>query len=212
MKLRLVAIAVAAVLSAQAHAALVNVDLSGATTGTLIGGVGADFSQVLGGLSVSGISVTGTVTAPLSLTAAGSITVASFNPGVSATSNSLLSQPGNGAPLAMLLDMAADSLAWTMGFGNGGSVTADFYSAAGALVGTQTFGGLSGYSLFSVSGIGTFQAVQFRDNNDASGLRFQNFSYNSVVAQVPEPTTTALLAVALLAAGLAGRARRQTRV
>ncbi len=211
MKFRLVALAAAALFSAQVHAAVVNVDLSGASGGTLINGVGADFSQVLGGLSVIGISVTGTVTAPLSLTAAGTIQVGAFNPVVSPAGNSLLSQPGNAAPLAMLLDSAADSLAWTMGFGNGGSVTADFYSATGALVGSQVFSGLAGYNVFSVSGLGTFDAVQFRDNNDGAGLRFMNFSYNSVVTGVPEPATPALLAVALLAAGLVSRLRQQPR-
>lgn len=185
-------------------AATVNIDLSGATTGALINGVGGDFSQIFTGQTVAGSGVTGSPTGPLSLAGAGSITVAFFDPGVSAASNSLLSQPGNAAPLSLLLDSDADSLAFTAGFFNGGSVTADFFSGAGALVGSRVFSPGSDYHLISVSGLGVFRGITFRNNDDDSGLRFQNFSYNSVNA-VPEPAGWALM---ILGFGLAGAAVR----
>ena len=198
MKTALTAIAVAcSAWALPGQAAIVDIDLSGASTGAVVTGTGGSFAQTFAGQSVSGIGITGSPTNPLTLQAAGSITVAFFDPGVSPASNSLLSQPDNAAPLSVLLDSNADSFSWTMGFGNGGSVTADFFSNSGALVHTQTFSGLTGYATFSVSALPTFHGITFRDNDDAAGLRFQNMSYNAV--PVPEPATWATLM-----AGLAG--------
>ena len=93
-------------------------------------------------------------------------------------------------------------------------MTGDFYSASGALVGSQVFSAVSGYNVLSASGLGTFRGVQFRDNNDDAGLRFQNFSYNSVTAQggVPEPATWAMMVIGFGAVGLAARRRDKVRV
>ncbi|MBV7256547.1 PEP-CTERM sorting domain-containing protein [Pacificimonas sp. WHA3] len=127
---------------------------------------------------------------------------------MSAASNSLLPQPGNNAPLAMLLDDDADALTLTMGSSSSGTITIDFYSDLGVLQSSVTQALVpSGYEVYTYSGLGTFRGVAFRDNTDASGLRFMNFSYNSVDAgPVPAPGALGLLGLGLLV--MAGRARR----
>jgi len=180
-----------------AFGSIVSIDLSGAVTGSLISGVGGSFAQSFAGQTVSGASILGAPTNPLTLSPSGSITVEFWNPGVSPASNSLLSQPGNAAPLSLLLGGNADSLSWTMGFGNGGSVTADLFALDGSLINSVTFGGLTGYAVYSISGLGTFAGVTFRDDTDPAGLRFMNFSYNSV-GTAPEPGSLALLALGLI--------------
>ena len=196
-------------LALPAKAANVSIDLSGAVTGAVVTGVGASFAQTFAGQTVSGIGIVGSPTNPLTLQAAGSITVAFFNPGVSPASNSLLSQPGNAAPLSILLGSDADSFNWTMGFGNGGGVTADFFADNGTLVFSQTFGSLNGYANFGVAGLPTFHGITFRDNDDPGGVRFQNMSYNSVAGAVPEPSTWAMMALGLGVAGSIGARRRK---
>ena len=209
MKNLITAVAIAcSALTLPAAAANVNINLAGAATGTIVTGVGASFAQRFAGQTVAGIGITGSPTNPLTLQAAGQIDVVFFDPGVSAASNSLLSQPGNAAPLSILLGSDANSFNWTMGFGNDGSVTADFFNLAGALVFSQTFAGLSGYASIVLVGVPTYRGITFKDNNDPAGLRFQNMSYNSV-AGVPEPSTWAMMAAGLAVAG-ALSARRRT--
>lgn len=193
-----------------ASAAIVNIDLSGAVSGTSIVGSGGSFAQTFAGQTVAGdgISITGSPSGPLTLAPSGNITVDSWSPGVSATSNSLLPQPGFTAPLSLLLDSWADSLTWTMGFGNGGSITVDLFGSSGNLVNTTSFSSLSGYSIFNISGLGNFAGLTFRSNTDPAGLRFQNFSYNSV-SSVPEPETYAMLLVGLGLIGFMARRRRE---
>lgn len=202
MKLLLNTLTLAASLAAlPATAATVNIDLSGSVTGTTINGVGADFAQTFVGQTVSGTGVTGSPTGPLTLQPAGSITVDFFNPGVSPASNSLLSQPGNAAPLSVLLDSLANSFNWTMGSAIAGStVLASLFDDNGALVASQSIVMQSGYALYSFSGLGNFRGITFSNNNDPSGVRFMNMSYNSVTAAVPEPASLALVALGLIAA------------
>lgn len=202
LSVKLAIFASAVALAAPAHAATVSVDLSGATTGTLITGVGASFAQ-------------GFAAGPLALAPSGSITVAFWNPGVSPGSNSLLSQPGNAANLAMLLDggVLANSLTFTAGSWGGGSVTATGYDLAGNVTGSTAFSNPSGYSVFNLTGIGNFAGVLFSNNTDPAGLRFQNFSYETVAnGAVPEPATWALLVVGFGLVGAAMRRRQKLTV
>ena len=204
--LGLVAVALLAVGPA-ALAANVNVNLSGATTGTLIIAPGASFAQTFAGQSVSGTGITGSPTSPLALQAAGSILVDFWDPGVSTASNSLLSQPGNAAPLSILLSSNADSFGWTMGSSDAGSsIVADFFDASGALVGSQTVFMGVGYNNYLLSGLSVFRGLTFRNNNDGAGVRFQNMFYNSVSSSsVPEPGTVALLGLGLAGLGMSRR-------
>ncbi len=198
------ALAASVVLSSAATAAIVNVDMSGAVSGTTVTGVGASFASAFTGQSVSGNDLTGTPSGPLSLQPINSLSIAFFDPGVSAASNSILAFT---QPLAILLDSDADSFALTMGFWNGGAVTASFYAADGSLLGTDSVSGLNGYQISSFSGFGSFRGVAFDQNTDTNGVRYMNFSYNSVQATVPTPNTLALVGLALL--GLAA-VRRST--
>tara|TARA_R110001583_G_scaffold171120_4_gene324641 strand:- start:3610 stop:4257 length:648 start_codon:yes stop_codon:yes gene_type:complete len=184
------------------HAALVNIDLSGASTSTLINATGASFSQTFTGQSVSGIGITGTPTGPLSLTASGSLTVASFDPGCTGCNlgNSIIPQPSNTAPLAILLDSNADSFSWVMGSAvAGSSITIDLFSGDGSLVNSFLQATINNYNKYSISGLGTFAGLTFRNNNDPAGLRFMDMSYNSVsVNEVPLPAAAFLFAPALI--------------
>ena len=82
------------------------------------------------------------------------------------------------------------------------------FGASGNLVNTLLFTGLSGYSNFSISGAGIFSGVTFTNNTDPAGLRFQNFSYNTVVSPVPEPQTYAMLLVGLGLIGFMARSKK----
>jgi hypothetical protein len=200
MKIRILPSLVAVLFAGSSLAHAVNVDLSGAVTGTVINAPGASFAQTFAGQTVVGTGLSGTPTGPLSLLASGSLTVANFDPVVSAASNSILPQPGNSAPLAVLLDQDADSIGWTMGSAQPpSSVKIDFFSASGTLVNSVTQALSSGYNVYNFSGLGTFKGLSIYDNNDPAGLRFQNFTYNAVGdGRVPDSgSSLALLGVGL---------------
>lgn len=191
-----------------ASAAIVNIDLSGASTGSSITAVGGSFAQTFNGQTVAGIGISGTPSNPLMLAPSGSISVSFWDPGVSAASNSLLPQPENSAPLSLLLDSAANSITWTMGSASGGSIDVDLFGLNGALVNHASFNPLNnGYSVYSISGLGTFNGLTFKNDTDSSGLRFMNFSYNAV--PVPEPEMYAQLLGGLGLLGFVGRRRKQ---
>ncbi|MFM5915891.1 MAG: PEPxxWA-CTERM sorting domain-containing protein [Chakrabartia godavariana] len=199
-------------LSVSAQASTVNIDLSGASTGTLITAPGGSFSQTFAGQTVAGAGITGSPTGPLSLAAAGTISVAFWNPVVSPAGNSLLSQPGNSAPLSILFDTLADSLTFTMGSSDAGStIKVHAFGANGALLGSTQVTMLNGYNVYNLSGLGNFKGLTFFDNNDPAGVRFMNFAYNSVAGGgVPEPAAWAMM---LAGFGIAGAAmRRRTRL
>jgi hypothetical protein len=192
-----------------AFAAHVDVDLSGATSGTLIDGIGASFAETFAGQTVTGGSgISGSPTNPLTLSPSGTLDVQAWDPGVSPASNSLLPEPDNQGPLSVLLGSDANSIAFTSGSADGGdSLSVDFFNATGALVSSQTLSLLSGYNVYSFSGVGTFRGLTISNDLDESGLRFQNFSYNSVTGSSPEPSTWAMLVLGFAGIGLAALRR-----
>jgi hypothetical protein len=182
-------------------AATVNVDLSGATTGTSITAPGASFAQTFAGQTVVGTGITGTPSSPLALQPAGSLEVAFWDPGVSPASNSILPQPNNQAPLSILFDSDADSLTFTAGSADGGDpLSLRFFDSNGTLVNSLAPVLVSGYSVYSFAGLPSFRGLTIFDDNDGSGLRFQNISYNATTAATPEPGY--LSAVGLMLIGL----------
>lgn len=193
------------VLALPAHAALVSVDLSGATTGTYISGIGASFATAFQGQAYNNLyNLSGSPSSPLTLQAHRTLDIAYWS-----VSNSILPEPDNQGPLSMLLGSSADSITWTMGSASPpSSVTIDFFAANGSLVHHTVQGLISGYNVYSFSGFGTFAGLSIYDDNDSAGLRFQNFSYNSVPS-VPLPSALLLLGPGL--AGLAAIKRRFTK-
>ena len=190
-----------------AFSATVNVNLSGASTGTLIDADGASFAQTFAGQTVAGTGLTGSPINPLTLAPSGTIEVAFFSPGVSPASNSLLSQPGNSAPLAILLDSLASSITFTAGSADGGnSISVNFYDASGAVTGSTSVVLNSSYSIYTI-GIGTFAGLSIFDNNDGAGLRFMNFSYETQTGAVPEPSTWAMIILGFAGLGFMGYRR-----
>ena len=179
-------------------AATVDVDLSGATTGTLITAPGASFAQTFVGQTVAGTGISGVPSSPLALQPAGTLEVAFWDPGVSPASNSILPQPGNQAPLAILLDSNADTITFTSGSADGGDpLSLDFFDANGNLVGSRTPVLNAGYSVYSFSGLPSFRGVTIFNDNDAAGLRFQNISYDTATS-TPEPAYLPLVGLLLL--------------
>jgi hypothetical protein len=215
--MRILSTATAAALltvTSPALAAIVIIDLSAATTGTTVTGVNATFAQTFAGQTVVGTGISGTPTNPLTLAPAGTITVSFFNPGVSAASNSLLSQPGNAAPLSVLLGSLADSFTFTMGSAEPPSIVrVRAFAADGSLTGSTTINMLNGYNVYSLSGLGNFKGLTFFDNDDANGVRFQNMSYNSVaVGAIPEAATWAMMLAGFGIVGAAMRRRQRVSV
>lgn len=196
--LKVLALAIAASTITGVAAFATSIDLSGASTSTLINAPGGSFAQRFNGQTVSGQALTGSPSNPLSLQAAGTLQVAFFN-----GANTILPQPGNQAPLAILLDNLADSISWTMGFGNPpSSVTIDFFATDGSLVHTLEQSILDGYNSYSYSGFGAFAGLAISNNDDPAGLRYYNFEYSPamVVDPVPDAGSTSVL----LGAGLLG--------
>ncbi len=189
-------------------AAVVNVDLSGAVTGTSITATGASFAQTFAGQTVLGTGISGAPTSPLALQPAGTLQVDFWNPGVSAASNSILSQPDNQGPLSILLDSNADSITFTTGSADGGDpLSLDFFDSNGALVASRTPILNSGYFVYNFSGLPVFRGLTIFDDNDLAGLRFQNISYDAAT-NAPEPGYLSAVGLLLVALSFVWRKRR----
>lgn len=209
LSIGLLALATALGVCRPSVASTVNVDLSAATSGTLIVAPGASFAQTFAGQTVVGTGISGSPSNPLTLAPSGELDVAFWNPGVSPASNSILPQPNNQAPLSVLLDSNADSVTWTMGSADSaGPISIDLFNATGGLVAFISEPLVLGYSVYTLSGFGDFQGFTIFDDNDPAGLRFQNFSYDTVGrSNTPEPGSLLLMGSGLL--GLAARLRRR---
>jgi hypothetical protein len=211
---KIISVAAAFVLAGSAQAAIVNIDISAAGPGTIVTGVGASFAQTFAGQSVMGTGVVGSPTGPLALQAAGTITTAFFAPGVSPAGNSLLSQPNNQGPLAVLLGSLGNSFTFTMGSSDAGSsINYSFFGANGGLVGGGSITMLSGYNIYTIANAAAFRGIGFADNNDGAGVRFMNMSFNSVdTPVVPEPSTWAMMIAGFGLVGAVARRRIKTAV
>lgn len=209
MKKLLLVLPLAAMLGAPASAATIGIDLSGAASGTLITAPGGSFASTFQGQTiVAGTGISGSPSNPLALLPGNTLNIDFWNPFVSPAGNSILPQPGNQGPLSVLLDSDASSLTWTMGYGNPPSaLTVDLFDAAGGPVTSRAIGILDGYNVYNLSGVGVFRGLTFYNNNDASGLRFMNFSYTTAV---PEPATIGTVFMAMSLLGWAALRRRSS--
>lgn len=168
----------------------ISIDLSGATTGSTITAPGGSFAQSFLGQTVSGTTLVGDPSGPLTLKAGGSLDVAFFN-----GFNTILPQPNNQAPLALLLSQQADAISWVMGFADGGDfLTIKFYDNSGNTVHSVSQLLTAGYSSYSFSGFGAFAGLAISDDNDGAGLRYYNFQYDAAsVASVPDSGSSVVL-------------------
>jgi len=168
--------------------ATVSIDLSGASTGTLINAPGGSFASLFSGqVPVGSTGISGSPTGPLTLAPTFGLNVEFWDPAVSPASNSILPQPGNTSPLSVLLDSQASSITWTMGHASPpSSVDINFYASDGSLVHSVNQSLIANYNVYSFGGFGNFAGLTIYNNNDPAGLRFQNFSYEAV-STVPAP-------------------------
>lgn len=191
-------------LSASVSASTVNIDLTGATSGTFIDGIGADFAGPFVGQSIVGsYGISGSPSGPLTLQPSNNLDAAYWN-----GSNSILPYPNNMGPISFLLDSLAASTEWTMGFASPlSSVKIDFFDFSGSLVNSLEQQLLTDYNTYSFGGFGSFADLTIYDNNDSKGLRYQNISYDTAaVSKVPIPSTIILFGSALF--GIGGLRRR----
>jgi len=204
-------VAALSLLTCSAWATPVTIDLSGASSGNLITAPGGSFSQAFVPQYTSGTELLLSPSNPLTLDASYYLAVGSWDPLLGfGPENSILPQPGNQGPLAVLLDQQASSISWVMGSLDDPfftpPLTVKFYTGAGVLVDTITPTLLEGYNLYSFTPTGSFLGVTISNDNDPAGLRFMHFAYESV-ASVPDAASSMfLLSLSLL--GLAGLRRR----
>ncbi len=182
------------------------IDLSGATSDSLILAPGGSLAQTFAGQTVFGDSgISGTPSSPLALQPAGPLDVQFFDPGVTASGNSILSSPNNVGPLSVLLDSPARSINWTMGASSSGSsVDIDFFDGNGTTVDTVHLVMGDGYNVYNVGSAVPFRGFTIYNNDDPNGVRYMNISYDGIV---PEPSTALLLGLGLV--GLSVRQRRK---
>ncbi|MBN1757110.1 MAG: PEP-CTERM sorting domain-containing protein [Chitinispirillaceae bacterium] len=202
---------VAALAVMSVNADLVTVDIESITEGTYstIDGIGASFAQAFEGQTVSGSDLIGVPTSlTLDMDAGEGLVVDYWG-----SSNSILPRINNQGPLVMLLDDEADMLSWRMGFADnpGEEIYFDFYTADGVFIEQKQVALINDYNDYYLTLSSAFQGVAIHHNTDAAGLRFQNFSYNTVptgpVSSVPEPSVVVLMGISLLS--MAGFYRRK---
>ena len=121
MRTIILRLTILAMLASPTFAAIVDINLSTAVSGTTVTGVGGSFAQTFAGQTVNGIAIVGSPTNPLILAPAQSLDVGFNDPGVSPASNSIINLANLTSPLSLLLGSDALSLAFTTGAMNGGA-------------------------------------------------------------------------------------------
>ena len=95
--------------------------------------------------------------------------------------------------------------------GNGGNAFIDFFRADGSLIDSITVGGLGDayYGFSRDGGVKDIRGISIW-NTDSGGVGFDNLKHDvkSVVGNVPEPSTYALMFAGLAAVGVIARRRR----
>jgi hypothetical protein len=196
------------VMAVPAAKAVVNIDLSGASTGTLINAPGGSFATLFAGqTAVGGSGISGSPTGPLTLSPTFMLNVEYWDPVVSPASNSILPQDTyNAGPLSLLLDTQASGITWTMGYADPpSSLTIDFFASNGSLVQSVNQPLTGGYNIYSYGGFGSFAGLTIYNNSDPYGLRFQNFSYEAA-SVIPAPGAVLLGSIGV---GIVGWLRKR---
>ena len=179
----------------------------------LISQTGASYGERLAGqtLGISGGSDTlsGTPTGPLSLLS--NATVAD-NIGIIVSGSNVIYGDLNGAggegALSVLLDSDTDVFGFAIVGAGAGNFNVQFFDVSGSLLGSLTQTAANGFFGFATTGGDLIRAVSIT-NTDQGGIGFDNVTFNAAVAAVPEPTSLALVALALAGLGVGRRGNRK---
>jgi len=93
------------------------------------------------------------------------------------SSNSILPQPENQAPLSVQLDREAVAVGWNMGASSGGALLVEFFDVTGLLVDEIEVDLLEGYGEYTFVPDQPFTGFSIHASHDPGGLRYQDFHY-----------------------------------
>lgn len=215
-------LAIACVISLQVHAGVViDNTISGSTVDTFdadptgnvsgfISAPGATYGEHFSGQVVTpagGFDVISGTPTSLTLQSNGSqpdnIGILNYN-GSNVIYGDLGSQIGEGM-LSILLGMGSDVFGFNVVGADAGQYIAQFFAADGSLLGSITQTANDGFYGFRATGGDQIWGISLT-NTDGGGIAYDNVQFNAS-AQVPEPTTLALLGLGLL--GMAASRRRK---
>lgn len=103
---------------------------------------------------------------------------------------------GEGA-FAVLFPGLVSEFGFESFFGGGSMTFLDFFASDGSLIGSATAAGIGSFGFTREGGVHDIAGVSVY-TNDPGGLGYDNFRYDDVVNEVPEPTTLVLLGLGLL--------------